>query len=85
MVSESFGRIRAYWRVGQTSFVDIVSVVLHVGGVLVGVDGRFLANWREALGHDDQFLTGEVVFLDGLADDFFGDAVGVDLWWRIHH
>jgi hypothetical protein len=50
--------------------------------VVYAAETGVFTDGAETLCEDSELLTREVVLLDSLADDFFGDAVGVDIRWR---
>lgn len=62
-----------------TELVDVVFAAVAVLDEDGAADLFLFADAAEAFGHDYEFLAGDVVFLDGFADDFFGGAVGVDV------
>ena len=62
---------------GETDAVDEFAVVDSRGGDRGHL--AFVVNTKEALGEEDNAVAGDVVFLEGLAEDFFGLAVGVDV------
>lgn len=66
-------------RPAQTALVDVVFALPDLFGVLDMRDGRFFADNAKAFGQQDQLLARDLVFLDGRADQLFGDAVGVDV------
>lgn len=43
------------------------------------VDAGIFTEGGETFGEDDDFVAGNGVFFDGFADDFFADAVAVDV------
>lgn len=62
----------------QPALVDVVDGPIDVlEGERFGVVA--LARRSTAFGQDDEFVSGEVVFFDGFADNFFGGAVAVDV------
>lgn len=64
----------------ETDAVHEAAVVTARGG-----DWRELAlvvNAEEAFGEDDDAVAGDGVFLEGFAEDLFGDTVGVDVGLR---
>ena len=61
----------------ETNTVHKAAVVVRGGG-----DGRhlaFIVNTEEALGEDDNTVTGDVVLLQSLSEDFLRLTVGVDI------
>lgn len=63
----------------QTTTVDVVLGLRNVLAVQNAADVGRLADVAVAFGEDDKFVARDVVFLDSFADDFFADAVGVDV------
>lgn len=63
----------------STELIDIIpalSQLLHDGNTS---NFGFFANRTIAFCENDEFVTRQVVFLDGFADDFFGHAARVDI------
>lgn len=63
---------------GEAALVDVVDRLINI---LEGERFRIvtLAGGATAFAQDDELVAGEVVFFDGLADNFFRDAVAVDV------
>lgn len=62
----------------RTSLIDIFLALPQLGP-RDHHSTRLLANSPAAFAEDDEFVPGEVVFPDGFAEDFFGDAVAIDV------
>ena len=69
---------------GGAAEADVVCVVLELGEfvcVLDAAEARVFADGAEAFCQDGEFVAGDVELFDCFADDFFRDAVGVDVGW----
>lgn len=62
---------------GETHAVHEVTVVGPGGGNWGHF--AFVVDTKEAFGQDDHAVAGDLVLLEGFAEDFFGAAVGVDV------
>jgi hypothetical protein len=62
---------------GETDAVHELAIVDSRGGDRGHL--AFVVDTEEALGQEDNAVAGDVVFLEGLAEDFFGLAVRVDV------
>ena len=63
----------------EPGLVDVVFALLDLLAVGDGAHVGLLAHDAVAFGQDDELVAGEGVFFDRFADDFFRDAVGVDV------
>lgn len=66
-------------RSAQPSLVDVIFTLLEVLRVPDVYHVRFFPDRPETLGQQDQFVTWDVVLLDGGADHLFRDSVRIDV------
>lgn len=55
----------------QTTLLEVVLRLSQLRSILVDIDCRCLAKRGEALGKNDDFLAGNIVFLERFANDLF--------------
>ena len=63
----------------QATLVNVVLGFVHRLAILHVNNVGFLADGSIAFGHDDKLAAWNVMFLDCLADELFGDTIGVDI------
>jgi hypothetical protein len=59
--------------------ICVILQLRELVGIFYATYRRIFADIAITLREDDELLTGEVVLLDRLADDFLGGTVGVDV------
>jgi hypothetical protein len=70
------------WRRCCGGFTKVIDIIFALGDILLIHDCSdiwFFAYCAVTFTEDDEFVAGDIVFLDGLANDFFRNAVRVDV------